>query len=251
MVEVQSKSSDNKGMRARFLLFWLLALVIAFNQADAAVPSVSFDGRLVSLSAENGSFGQILDMFKQQTGLEYEIPPDLRSERLPLVDIQGLSMRAALLKIFEGSNYDYILVAEPADPDKIARVLVTGKSTKISAATVSAGSAAFPRRVAHQVVEDPFGGGGEEVEDGGMNEGEAGNQPPMENPVAPGVVPTQPGVQLQPGALLPGQINSGQPVPGQPYPPGMIPQQQGPLMQPQVLQPVPGNNNPNDRRSPF
>jgi hypothetical protein len=243
-------------MKMRSSLFLLLALIVTFKNAEAEPPSVSFDGQSVNLSVENGSFGQILDMFKQQTGLEYDIPADLRSERLPLVDVRGLSMRTALLEIFEGCNYDYILIGEPANPEKISKVLVTGKSTKISSAAVAAAGAAFPRRVARQIVEDPFGGGGEEgVEDGGINEGEAGGQPVTENPAAPGVVPNQPGVQPQPGALLPGQPNPGQPVPGQPYPPGMMPQQQPgqPLIQPQVLQPVPGNNNnnPNDRRSPF
>jgi len=248
-----TESSDNLVMKVWLLVCLLLAFAIISSDATAAAPSVSFDGRSVTLSAENGSFGQILDMFKEQIGLEYDIPPDLRSERLPLVDIKGLTMRGALLQIFEGSNYDYILIAEPADPDKIARILVTGKSTKVSPAAVAAGAGALPRRMAHQITEDPFGGGGEEVEDAGVNEGEAGNQPPMENPAAPGVVPIQTGVQPQPGALLPGQVNPGQPVPGQPYPPGMMPQQQPgqPLIQPQVLQPVPGNNNPNDRRSPF
>jgi hypothetical protein len=249
-------------MKARFLLLFLLLVsaITSREAAAAASPSVSFDGRSVNLSAENGSFGQILELFKQQMGLEYEIPSDLRSERLALVDIHGLSMRAALQKIFEGSNYDYVFIAERADPDKIARVLVTGKSTKISSTAVVAGSAAVPRRVAHQMIEDPFGGGGEEVDEAGVVEGEQGNQPPPETPAATGVAPQQPGVQPQPGALLPGQANPGQVVPGQivpgqVYPPGLIPQQQQgqPMIQPQVLQPQPGNNNNpnNDRRSPY
>src|SRR5262245_39156362 len=204
-------------MKARFSpLFLLLASVITSSKVAApASPLVSFDGRSVNLSAENGSFGQILDLFKQQTGLEYEIPPELRSERLALVDIHGLSMRAALLKIFEGSNYDYVLIAERADPDKIAKVLVTGKSTRISStAAVVVGANAIPRRVAHQIVEDPFGGGGEEVvEEAGVMEGEQGNPPPPENPAAPGAAPQQPPVQPQPGLLLPGQATPGQVVP--------------------------------------
>jgi hypothetical protein len=255
LIESEAESSDKDAMKIRLLLFLLLISLIAFREAKAGPSSVSFDGQSVNLSAENGSFGQILELFKQQTGLEYDVPPDLKSERLPLVDIHGLSMRTALLKIFEGCNYDYIFMAEPANPEKITRVLVTGKSTKISSAAAAvAGPGAVPRRMTRQIVEDPFGGGGEEGVDEGVNEGEAGNQPQVENPAAPGVVPTQPGVQPQPGALLPGQVAPGQPVPGQLYQPGMMPQQQPgqPLIQPQVLQPVPGNNNnPNDRRSPF
>src|SRR5262245_12672042 len=191
-------------MKARSLLVsWLLTSAIASSEVAAAPPSVSFDGRLVNLSAENGSFGQILDLFKQQTGLEYEIPGDLRSERLPLVDIHGLSMRSALLRVFEGSNYDYVFIADRADPDKIAKILVTGKSTKISSTALGNGTAAIPRRAAHQIIEDPFGGGGEEAEEAGVIE-EPGNQPPPENPAVPGAVPQQPIAQPQPGALLPG-----------------------------------------------
>ena len=125
----------------------LLTPVVAGHAATGAVPAVSFDGQTLSLSAENGSFAQILEMFKRQTGLEYDIPPDLKSEQLPLVDIHGLSIRAALLKILEGCNYDYILMAEPANPDRIVKVLVTGKSTKIASSAVAAASGAFPKRV--------------------------------------------------------------------------------------------------------
>jgi hypothetical protein len=258
-VYLRAGSSDNKDMKGRLPLFCvLLALGIAFNEATAASPSLSFDGRLVNASAKDTSFGQILEMFKQQTGLQYEGPPDFRSERLPQVEINGLSMRSALLTLFEGSNYDYILMAVPADPDKIAKVIVTGRSTKISSPTPFAASSAFPRRPVRQIAEDPFGGGGEEmVDDASINEGAVGNQP-MENPAVPGVAPVQPGTPLQPGALLPGQVNPAQANPGQPYPPGMVPQQQPGqlLIQPQVLQPLPGNgnnpsNNPNDQRSPF
>ncbi len=246
-------------MRVGWLPFLFLILLIAFKEATAVGPSVSFDGQVVNLAAENGSFGQILEILKQQTGLEYDVPPDLKSERLPLVDIRGLSLRGALMKIFEGCNYDYILMGEPANPEKIAKVLVTGKSSKVVAASAAAaGSPSFPRRAARQVLEDPFSGGAEEqFDDSNINEGENANQPPpVENPSAP--APTQPGVQSPLGAPLPGQPNAnpGQITPGQPYPPGLVPQQPGqPLIQPQVLQPVPGNtnnpNNPNDRRSPF
>src|SRR5262245_50447150 len=214
-------------MKARSLLVCLLVTSAIASREVTAVspPSVSFDGRLVNLSAENGSFGQILDLFKQQTGLDYEIPSDLRSERLPLVDIHGLSMRSALLKVFEGSNYDYIFIADRADPDKISKILVTGKSTKISSTAVGAGTAGIPRRQAHQIIEDPFGGGGEEAEEAGVIEGEPGNQPPPENPAVPGAVPQQSPAQPQPGALLPGQVNPGQTNPGQVNPGQVVPGQ--------------------------
>ena len=263
-------------MKLHSFTICFLALILSSQRVKAAAPSVSYDGNVVSLSAENGSFGQVLELFKQQTGLEYEIPPEMRTERLPLLEIKGLSVKAALLKVLEGCNYDYILVAGPANPEKTSRLLITGKSTKIAATASAPGASTFNRRMNQPVVEDPFGGTGEvNFEDAGNVQ----NDPAMNNPGAEnlpqGAVPTQPGVQ--PGAILPGQANPGQPMqqpgvlpqqqlgqplqpgqapqqqPGQPLQPGQVPQQQPgqPSVQPQVLQPFPANTKENDRRSPY
>src|SRR5438034_3232590 len=243
-------------MKLHFFTICFLALILSSQRVKAAAPSVSYDGNVVSLSAENGSFGQVLELFKQQTGLEYEIPPEMRTERLPLLEIKGLSVKAALLKVLEGCNYDYILVAGPANPEKTSRLLITGKSTKIAATASAPGASTFNRRMNQPVVEDPFGGTGEvNFEDAGNVQ----NDPGMEN-VPQGAVPAQPGVQ--PGAILPGQANPGQPMQqpgvlpqqqlGQPLQPGQAPQQQPgqPSVQPQVLQPFSANTRENDRRSP-
>jgi len=246
-------------MKPQSLTFCFLALILSSQNVKAAAPSVSYDGNAVSLSAENGSYGQVLELFKQQTGLEYEIPAELKMERLPLVEIMGLSVKAALLKVLEGSNYDYILVAAPTDPEKISKLLITGKSTKIAATGGTPGPSAFNRRMNHPVVvEDPFGGSAEANYEDAVN---MQNEPaPGENSPSQGVVPAQPGAQ--PGAILPGQPNPAQPMqpgalpqqqPGQPFQPGQAPQQQSgqPLIQPQVLQPFPANVNQNDRRAPY
>ena len=57
-------------------------------------------------------------------GLEIDIPGDLSGLRLPLVEVKNLSMREALLKVLEGSNYDYILVAVPDQPDRVRKLVV-------------------------------------------------------------------------------------------------------------------------------
>ena len=240
-------------MKPQSLTFCFLALILSSQNVKAAAPSVSYDGNAVSLSAENGSFGQVLDLFKQQIGLEYEIPPELSTERLPLLEIKGLSVKAALLKVLEGSNYDYILVAAPGNPEKISKLLITAKSTKIAGTISSSGASPFNRRMNHQVVEDPFGGSAEANYEDAVNA-----QNDLENSPQ-GVVPTQP--VAQPGTALPGQPNPVQPMqpgmlpqqPGQPLQPGQAPQQQPgqPLVQPQVVQPFPPPVNQNDRHSPY
>ena len=94
----------------------LLVLFTCVKPAHGAAPTLSFDGRTLSLSAENQTFGQVMGLFQGQLGLEIDIPGDLNGLRLPLVEIKNLSMREALLKVLEGSNYDYILVAVPDQP---------------------------------------------------------------------------------------------------------------------------------------
>ena len=217
----------------------LLALC-AVGPTHAAAPTLSFDGRTLSLSAENQTFGQVMGLFQRQLGLEIDIPGDLSGLRLPLVEVRNLSMREALLKVLEGSNYDYILVAVPEQPDRVKRLVVPGKSSKVSAAAT-----AF--RSTNRPLEDPFGGGVETTfEDNANVQPEPVPNAPAQNPPGQGLVPGQPGVQ--PGVVQPGQ-SGVQAVPVNPNQPVGVAPQQG---QPQGMQPFnPFGVNQNNRRSPY
>ncbi len=196
----------------------------------AAAPSIAYDGQTVSMTAENQTFGQVMNLIQQKTGVQYEIPNELQSTRLPLVEIKNLSMKDALLKVLEGSNYDYILVAEPGQPSRIQRLLVTGKSSKV---VFAASAFRGPR-----VNEDPFGGAVENIEENNnvqsAPEAPMNTAPPAQNPPQPqGLFPFQPGVAPVPG-------NPNQPIP-----------QNGVVQQPQGLQPFNPFANQNNRPSPY
>lgn len=214
----------------------LLVVFAGVEPTHAAAPTLSFDGRTLSLSAENQTFGQVMGLFQRQLGLEIDIPGDLSGLRLPLVEVKNLSMREALLKVLEGSNYDYILVAVPEQPDRVRKLVVPGKSSKVSAAAT-----AF--RSTNRPLEDPFGGGVEtSLEDNSNVQPEPVPTTPGQNPPVQGSMPGQPGVQpgLQPGV---------QPVPANPNQPVGVAPQQG---QPQGMQPFnPFGVNQNNRRSPY
>lgn len=209
-----------------------LALLTMFAKVEpgrAAAPTLSYDGRTLSLSAENQTFGQVMGLFQRQMGLELDIPGDLSSLRLPLVEVRNLTMRDALLKVLEGSNYDYILVAAPEQPDRVRKLVVPGKSSKVSAAVT-----AF--RSTNRPIEDPFGGGVEtSFEDNSNVQPEPVPTAPAQNPPVQGFVPGQPGAQPIPAN------------PNQPVPIGVAPQQ----AQPQGLQPFNPFGNQNNRRSPY
>src|SRR5262245_17322343 len=223
-------------------LISLMALFLLLQPIQAAAPTLSYDGRTLSLSAENQTFGQVMGLFQRQLGLEVDIPGDLNGLRLPLVEIKNLSMREALLKVLEGSNYDYILIAAPDQPDRVRKLLVPGKSAKVSVA-----STAF--RSTNRPLEDPFGGGVETSFDDNSNvQPEPVPTTPAQNPPAQGFVPGQPGAQPVPA-------NPNQPVPFGVTPQQGQPQQGQPLQgQPQPaqgLQPFNPFGNQNNRRSPY
>jgi len=219
----------------------LLELLAGIAPSLAAAPTLSYDGRTVSLSAENQTFGQVMALFQRQMGLEFDIPGDLNALRLPMVEVKNLSVRDALLKVLEGSNYDYILVAAPDQPDLVRKLLVLGKSSRISASTT-----AF--RSTNRPLEDPFGGAVEaQLDDNSTPQPEPVPATPAQNPPVQGFTPGQPGGQ--PG-MQPGVQPGAQPIPAnpnQPTPPGVVPQQ----AQPQGLQPFNPYGNQNNRRSPY
>jgi hypothetical protein len=226
--------------------FAILMILANIAPARAAAPTLSHDGQTLSLSAENQTFGQVMALFQRHMGLEIDIPGDLNGLRLPLVEVKNLSMREALLKVLEGSNYDYILVAVPGQPDRVRRLVVPAKSAKVSATAT-----AF--RSTNRPLEDPFGGGvetsfednsnaqPEPVPGGPILNPPVQNPAAAQNPAAQGLIPGQPGVQ-------PGMQQGVQPVPANPNQPiGVAPQQ----AQPQVLQPYNPFGNQNNRRSPY
>ncbi len=245
-------------MKKKVLAFMLAHFFLVGMMSWAAPGQLTLAGGRCSLAAENLTLAQILDLFKQQLGVKYELPPELRNQVVPLVSLINVSSRDALVKLMEGFDYDYILQSSASSPEQVAQMTITGKSVQATASIASNSNVIAPpaRRFARQVVEDPFSGGGEEDENANM-----ANEPvPINTPAAgPGMVP-----QGAPG----GQLPTGQPnaqgmgtTPQGMVPPGMNSQSGFPGLQgttPQqiqpsgtLVQPSPGNYNPNNRRSPF
>ncbi len=245
-------------MRLRPLLI-ICALLFFFGgpQSCLGVSNLSTDGRFFSFSSQNDSYAQVLDTFHQQTGVEYDIPPDMRNQRIPLVEIKGLTLKSALLKILEGSNFDYILISSPDDPEKVRKLIVTGRSVQVTSSTgpgPSTTAAMVPRRVNRQVAEDPFGGGADMGIDDASSNDPMMITPVAENPPVQGQGVPQPtpagGTPQQSQPIQTQQMQSApglrQQSIGQPLPP-MTPQQVMPGLGQQPQQ----GNNPSNRRTPF
>lgn len=114
---------------------WRVSLLLAaamIPRPALAQVNLSFEGSQVNLTASNESYGSILDLLGRHTGMEVEIPNELKSKRVPLLEIRGLGVKAAVLKIMEGSGFDYFLLARAGHPGSLARLIVPGKSRKIA-----------------------------------------------------------------------------------------------------------------------
>jgi hypothetical protein len=222
-------------MRFSIGLFYVL---ICGLTSSFASPSTKYDGKPLNFSVENKTFSQVMELFKEKTGMEYDIPGDLRGMSLPLVEIKNLTLKSALLKVLEGSNTDYILIASPADPERIMKLLIIGKSSKIASSNAPATGSAGHAMNRPAVVEDPFGG------DMGVEEGQAETAPV--NVIPPQPNPPPQGAQQNPVGVQPGQ------QPGtnqQVFPllqPGQVPQQSN-----QPAQPVNPYATPDNRKSPY
>jgi len=110
----------------------LVLVAVTMHQPVAAQVNLSFNGSQVNLTASDESYGSILDLLGQYTGMEVEIPNELKSKRVPLLEIRGLGVKATVLKIMEGSGFDYFLLARAGRPDSLSRLIVSGKSKKIA-----------------------------------------------------------------------------------------------------------------------
>ncbi|MDE2666084.1 MAG: hypothetical protein OXI69_08035 [Acidobacteriota bacterium] len=119
-------------MRKVLWMASLLPVVATMHHPVAAQVNLSFDGRVVNLTASNESYGSILDLLGRHTGMAVEIPGELKSVRVPLLEIRGLEVKATVLKIMEGSGFDYFLLTRTGRPDTLSRLIVSGKSKKIA-----------------------------------------------------------------------------------------------------------------------
>ena len=116
-------------------VWWMVSLVLVavmMHQPVAAQVNLSFDGSVVNLTASNESYGNILDLLGRHAEMEVDIPNELKSKRVPLLEIRGLGVKATVLKIMEGSGFDYFLLARAGRPDLLSRLIVSGKSKKIA-----------------------------------------------------------------------------------------------------------------------
>ena len=213
-------------------VLWMVSLALAvavIPRAVAAQVNLSFDGSRVNLTASNESYGSILDLLGRHTGMEVAMPAELKSRRIPVLEIRGLGVKATVLKIMEGSGFDYFLLAGAGRPDSLSRLIVSGKSRKIAPqARRSRPASRSPRRpsVGRNVTPfSPRSGSGtrqapraQKIRPAGQSRTPLTPQPaaafPAGRPYGQ-TLSSQPPITGRPPAAQPGQARSPRPSGGQ------------------------------------
>jgi hypothetical protein len=95
-------------------------------QQPATPPQVSFQGGLLTISAQNSTLGDILKAVRAQTGATIDLP-GTASERV-VGQFGPAPARDVLTALLNGSHFNFLLLGSSTDPNALDRVILMAKS---------------------------------------------------------------------------------------------------------------------------
>jgi hypothetical protein len=110
------------------------------DQLPPTPAKVSYQGGLLTISAQNSTLGEILRDVRKLTGASIEIPPNA-NERV-VAHLGPGAPRDVLAALLNGSAFNYVLLGSSSDPTAVASVILMAKSSSPGATPVPATVAA-------------------------------------------------------------------------------------------------------------
>ncbi|MCH2693848.1 MAG: hypothetical protein MK025_03910 [Acidobacteriia bacterium] len=110
---------------------WITVLLVFLFTAVPCLEAklkISFERNILNLKAEDTTYGTVLKILAQHAGLKYQIPDDLKSVRIPIIEIENVDLTTALEKIMEGSRFNFVLIGRPGVRDLVFKLIISGKS---------------------------------------------------------------------------------------------------------------------------
>lgn len=123
---------------------------LPMDQIPAAPAKVSFQGGLLTISAENSTLGEILRDVRRLTGAEIEIPQGTAANERVVATLGPGAPRDVLAGLLNGSSFDYVMLGSSTDPTAVSSVILTNKSPSTGEApqTTAAAYQSSPEPVA-------------------------------------------------------------------------------------------------------
>lgn len=100
----------------------------------AVPPKISYVGGQLRIDALGATLADVLTQVAALTGVTIDVPAGANSERMPIVELGPGPAREILASLLSDSNFDYLIQASDADPERIQSVLLLPREKKGSGA---------------------------------------------------------------------------------------------------------------------
>ena len=97
------------------------------DQIPATPAKVSYQGGLLTISAQNSTLGEILRDVRKLTGASIEIPPGSGTGERVVAHLGPAAPRDVLAGLLNGSSFNYVMLGSSSDPTAVSSVILTPK----------------------------------------------------------------------------------------------------------------------------
>jgi len=100
------------------------------DQIPPTPAKVSYQGGLLTISAQNSTLGEILRDVRKLTGASIDVPPGsaVTSERV-IAHLGPGAPRDVLAGLFNGTQFNYVMLGSSSDPTAVSSVVLTLKTS--------------------------------------------------------------------------------------------------------------------------
>lgn len=103
---------------------------LPMNQIPAAPAQVSYQGGLLTISAQNSSLAEILRGVRKLTGASIEIPQGSGANERVVVNLGPGAPRDVLAALLNGSAFNYVMLGSSSDPTALSSVILTARPSE-------------------------------------------------------------------------------------------------------------------------
>ena len=100
---------------------------LPMDQIPATPAKVSYQGGLLTISAQNSTLGEILRDVRKVTGASIEIPSGSGASERVVAHLGPAAPRDVLAGLLNGSAFNYVMLGSNSDPTAVASVILTPK----------------------------------------------------------------------------------------------------------------------------
>ena len=102
---------------------------LPMDQIPATPAKVTYEGGLLTISAQNSPMGEILRDVRKLTGASIDIPPHASAadERV-ITHIGPGTPRDVLVTLLNGSSFNYVMLGSDTDPAVVSNIILTSKT---------------------------------------------------------------------------------------------------------------------------